>query len=184
MSGAWCWSYCGHSLPTWRPMSEASCWSHCGHCPPTWGPMSEASCWSHFAHWYGWSWCHWRSPRSATWRAWLVWHRAPRRGWRWHVWARFVWTPVCGPEGDIELIADTATEATLLHHSHPWLGTGLWPLLGLNSLNSKTSYRQILWSLEVTGLGVVMMVLLWNLKGTLAAVLPRCLSNFRAIVKV
>ena len=50
MSGAWCWSHCGHCPPTWGPVSGAWWWSHCGHCPPTWRPMSGAWCWSHYGH--------------------------------------------------------------------------------------------------------------------------------------
>ena len=55
---------------------------------------------------------------------------------------------------------------------------------GLYSLSSKTSYRQISWSLEAARLGVIMIVSLWNLTGISAALLPRCLLNFRAIGKV
>ena len=55
---------------------------------------------------------------------------------------------------------------------------------GLYSLSGKTSYRQISWSLEAARLGVAMVVSLWNLTGTSAAVLPRYLPNFRAIGKV
>ena len=55
---------------------------------------------------------------------------------------------------------------------------------GLYSLNGKTSYRQISWSLEAARLGVIMIVSLWNLTGISAALLPRCLLNFRAIGKV
>ena len=54
---------------------------------------------------------------------------------------------------------------------------------GLFSLNGKTSYLQISWSLEAARLGVMVIVSLWNLTGISAAVLPRCLSNFRAIRK-
>ena len=54
---------------------------------------------------------------------------------------------------------------------------------GLFSLIVKTSYRQISWTLEAARLDVVMVVSLWNLTGILAALLPRCLSNFRAIEK-
>ena len=57
-------------------------------------------------------------------------------------------------------------------------------LQGLYSLSGKTSYRQISWSLEAARLGVAMVVSLWNLTGTSAALLPRYLSNFRAIEKV
>ena len=55
---------------------------------------------------------------------------------------------------------------------------------GLYSLSGKTSYRQISWSLEAVRLGVIIIAPLWNLTGTSAALLPRGLSNFRAIGKV
>ena len=55
---------------------------------------------------------------------------------------------------------------------------------GLYSLSDKTSYRQISWNLEAARLSVIMIVSLWNLTGISAALLPRCLSNFRAIEKV
>ena len=66
-----------------------------------------------------------------------------------------------------------------------WLTSWLWyhyagPLL----LSGKTSYRQISWSLEAARLGVILIVSLWNLTGITAALLPRCLVNFRAIGKV
>ena len=57
-------------------------------------------------------------------------------------------------------------------------------ILGLYSLSGKTSYRQISWSLETARLDVIMIVSLWNLAGVSAALLPRCLPNFRAIGKV
>ena len=53
--------------------------------------------------------------------------------------------------------------------------------LGLYSLSGKTSYRKIPWSLEAAGFGSKLFQSLWNLAGTSAALLPRCLSNFRAI---
>ena len=52
---------------------------------------------------------------------------------------------------------------------------------GLYSLSGKTSYRKISWSLEAARFGFKLFQLLWNLAGTSAALLPRCLSNFRAI---
>ena len=55
---------------------------------------------------------------------------------------------------------------------------------GLYSPSGKTSYRQILWSLEAARLDVAMVASLWNLTGTSAAALPRYLPNFRAIGKV
>ena len=54
---------------------------------------------------------------------------------------------------------------------------------GLYTLNGKTFYRQIPWSLEAGRLHVKMIESIWNLTGILAALLPRCLSNFRAIGK-
>ena len=64
----------------------------------------------------------------------------------------------------------------------PWFTR--WGSLGLYSLSDKASYRQISWSLEAARLDVIMIVSLWNLTGILAALLPTCLSNFRAIRKV
>ena len=52
---------------------------------------------------------------------------------------------------------------------------------GLYSLIGKTSYRKISWSLEAARFGFKLFQSLWNLAGTSAALLPRCLSNFRAI---
>ena len=54
-------------------------------------------------------------------------------------------------------------------------------LLGLYSLSGKTSYRKISWSLEAARLGFKLFQSLCNLAGTSAALLPRCLSYFRAI---
>ena len=53
--------------------------------------------------------------------------------------------------------------------------------LGLYSLSRKTSYRKISWSLEAARFGFKLFQSLWNLAGTSASLLPRCLSNFRAI---
>ena len=53
--------------------------------------------------------------------------------------------------------------------------------LGLYSLSGKTSYRKISWSLEAARFWFKLFQSLWNLVGTSAALLPRCLSNFRAI---
>ena len=58
----------------------------------------------------------------------------------------------------------------------------LWMrFLGLYSLSGKTSYRKISWSLEAARFGFKLFQSFWNLAGTSAALLPRCLSNFRAI---
>ena len=58
--------------------------------------------------------------------------------------------------------------------------------VGSGTLSTKrtTSYRKILWSLEAAWLDVIMFISLWNLIGISAALLSRCLSNFRAIGKV
>ena len=53
--------------------------------------------------------------------------------------------------------------------------------LGPVSISDKTSYRKISRSLEAARLVVKITASLWNLTGTSAALLPRCLSNFRAI---
>ena len=55
---------------------------------------------------------------------------------------------------------------------------------GLYSLNGKTSYHQISRGLEAAGLDVILIVSLWNLTGISGALLPRRLSNVRAIGKV
>ena len=66
-----------------------------------------------------------------------------------------------------------------------WFLLMTWPgHQGLYSLSGKTSYRKISWSLGAARFGVIMIVSLWNLTGISAALLPRCLSNLRAIGKV
>ena len=62
-----------------------------------------------------------------------------------------------------------------------WISLQTAYVQGLYSLSGKTSYRKISWSLEATRFGFKPFQLLWNLAGTSAALLPRCLSNFRAI---
>ena len=52
---------------------------------------------------------------------------------------------------------------------------------GLYLLSGRTSYRKISWSLEAARFGIKLFQSLWNLAGTSAALLPRCLSNFRAM---
>ena len=52
---------------------------------------------------------------------------------------------------------------------------------GLYSLSGKTSYRKISWSLEAARFEFRLFISLWNLTGTSAVVLPRCLSNFGGI---
>ena len=55
---------------------------------------------------------------------------------------------------------------------------------GLYSLSGWSSYRQISWSLEAAKSVLLMIVSLGHWTATLAAALPGCLSNFRAIGKV
>ena len=63
----------------------------------------------------------------------------------------------------------------VLHYAHYW---GRWVHkawlcdidLDLHSLSNVTSYRQISWNLETARLDDIMIVSLWNLTGTLAAV--------------
>ena len=52
---------------------------------------------------------------------------------------------------------------------------------GLYSLSGKTSYRKISWSLEAARFVFRLFQSLWNLTTISAAMLPRCLSNFRTI---
>ena len=52
---------------------------------------------------------------------------------------------------------------------------------GLYTLSGKTVCRKISWSFEAARFGSKLFQSLWNLAGTSAALLPRCLSNFRAI---
>ena len=59
-----------------------------------------------------------------------------------------------------------------------------WKTQGLYSLSGKTSYHQISRSLESAWFDVIIIVSLWNLTGISAALLPRCLSNRRAIGKI
>ena len=64
------------------------------------------------------------------------------------------------------------------------LSPGSWQTslgLGLYSLSGKTSYRKISISLEAARFGFKLFQSLWNLAVTSAALLPRCLPNFRAI---
>ena len=49
------------------------------------------------------------------------------------------------------------------------------------SISGRTSYRKFSWSLEAARFGFRLFQSLWNLTGTSAATLSRCLSNSRAI---
>ena len=62
-----------------------------------------------------------------------------------------------------------------------WWWTRRGPYLGLYSLSGKTFYGKISWSLEAARFGFRLFQSLWNLTGTSAAALPRCLSNFRTL---
>ena len=52
------------------------------------------------------------------------------------------------------------------------LSVGMIDSLSLYSLSSKTTYRQISWSLKATRLDAIMIVSLWNLTGSSAAEVP------------
>ena len=64
-----------------------------------------------------------------------------------------------------------------------FIGYDITAPLGLCSLSWRTSYRKISWSLEATRLNASMFVSIWNVTGTSAARLARCLSNVRSIGK-
>ena len=54
-------------------------------------------------------------------------------------------------------------------------------VLGLYSLSGRTSYRKISRSLEAARFRFKLFQSLWNLTGTSAAALPRCLSRLKVI---
>ena len=58
------------------------------------------------------------------------------------------------------------------------------PSQGLYSLNGRTSYRKIPWSLDAVRLHVMIIGSLWNLTGISATLLSVCLSHFKAIGKI
>ena len=64
-----------------------------------------------------------------------------------------------------------------MRNTYQWLAARL----GLYSLSGKTSYRKISWSLEAARFEFRLFQSLWNLTGTSAAALPRCLSDFGGI---
>ena len=53
--------------------------------------------------------------------------------------------------------------------------------LDLYLLSGKTSYQQNMWSFKAMRLDVIMIISLWYLTGISAVLLPKCLSNFKAI---
>ena len=63
-----------------------------------------------------------------------------------------------------------------------WLGAW-WHHQGPVSISDKTSYFKISWSLEAVRFVFRIVQSLWNLAGTSAALLPKYLSNFKAILK-
>ena len=65
--------------------------------------------------------------------------------------------------------------------SAPWRLDSLHWSQGPVSISDKTSYRKISQSLEVARFVFRIVRSLWNLTGTSAALLPMCLSNFKAI---
>ena len=74
-----------------------------------------------------------------------------------------------------DILRDLTIRATLP------LGNGT---LGLYSLSARTSYCKVSWSLEAAILDVILIVSLSNSPGISAALLSRCLWNFRTIEKV
>ena len=87
------------------------------------------------------------------------------------------------PKSDLKSIVSKGHRDLIFLKSWEWLPG--WELStyqgqGLYSLSRKTSYRKISWRLEVARFGFRLFQLLWDLTGTSAATLPRCLSNFSA----
>ena len=56
--------------------------------------------------------------------------------------------------------------------------------MGLCSQSGKTSYSKISWSLEAARFRLKLSQSLWNLRGSTAAAVLRCISNFRTIHKL
>ena len=65
---------------------------------------------------------------------------------------------------------------TQVHVAHP-------SYLGLHPVSGRMSYRKIAWSLEAGRFEFGVFKWLWNLRGTSAVALPRCLSSFRATIQ-
>ena len=68
----------------------------------------------------------------------------------------------------------------MLNHCHKIL---MYQNYVSSSRCTRTSYRQISWSLEAARSDVIMIVSLWHLTGISAALLSMCQSNLRAIGK-
>ena len=67
---------------------------------------------------------------------------------------------------------------------HPWLDAHMRPWAFIHYADGRISAKWSPWSPEATRFGFRLVQSLWNVTGTSAAVLPRCLSNFRAIRKL
>ena len=96
------------------------------------------------------------------------------------------YTQVCVVHCNV-LAASPALDRALSYiypYSSRLLNWRRWSNLGFYSLSGQTSYCQISWRHDPARLDVIMIVSLWNLSGILAALLPSCLANFRAIGKV
>ena len=74
----------------------------------------------------------------------------------------------------------TAFDLKLFVYNDMILGC-VFKILRSVSISDKTSYRKISWSIEAVYLVVEIIASLCNLTGTSAALLLKCLSNFRAI---
>ena len=96
----------------------------------------------------------------------------------WTVWRLHIWN-----HGYI-FLGPISVETRSVSVRNPRESGPSWCNQGLYSLSGKTSYHQISRSLEAARLDVTIIVSLWNLTGISAALLRRCLSNFRAIGKV
>ena len=82
----------------------------------------------------------------------------------------------CKYAGDVTCVKDIEKHTSLPIPLFHYLRT-----MGLYSLSGKTSYRKMLWSLEAARFVFRLFQSLWNLTTISAAMLPRCLTNFRMI---
>ena len=81
------------------------------------------------------------------------------------------------PHGAAQIVVASRGDKTILVCNNQ---TSSLQITGPVSISNKTSYRE---SLEGAWSGVKMFISLWDLTGTSAAVLPKCLPNFRAIAQ-
>ena len=84
------------------------------------------------------------------------------------------WTRMCQKQVSGKRTSNYITDTVGYMHFCLWY-------LGPVSIFEKTSFRKISWSLEAARFVFRIVRSLWNLTGTSAAVLPMCLSNFKAI---